>query len=783
MPDGLKPEMQTPADKRGGASKVQKISKQMKRQVLCHWIAIASVLLSLLLLQSCRETPEARFARFMKSGESLMAKKDPARAALEFRNAVQVRPQDPKSMFALAQALVAMGDYRQGVTALRKTLELDPKHIGAQIELSRLKVASSDRDLMNEAQTDLRGVLAADGSNPDALQVLALSELKLGSPADAAKHLEEALTHAPQNLVIAATLAQAKLYEKDVAGAEDVLKKAVAASPNSSDAALVMARFYVALKRYPEAFSQYDRAISLDAKNEQALLGLASLQNATAKKADAEQTLRKLAAFPDADAKSYLPLFLFESGRQAEAVKDFEAIAKEFPGNRQVRTRLVAAYQASNRVEDAKKVLGDALAKNPKDADALIQRAELLVADGKFDQAENDLNRVLRDHADSPEYHYTVARLYKARGADGRYRDELSKVLDLNKFFEPARVDLANSYITIKQPKAAIAVLDQAPESQKGDLSLLVQRNWADWEMQDMAAMRKGIDQGLAAQRSSDLLIQDGLWKLRTGNAAGARASLEEALKMRPDDLQAIDGIRESYVAQHQLPAAIARVKELAAAQPKSAKVQEFLGTLLLIHGTPAEARAALEAAKADDPQDPTADMRLTQLAISQSKWDDAEKSLNAVLSHKENSLARLWLGNVLEIKGNHAGALEQFRKAVADDPRNLDALNNLAYLLLTQAHDNDQALKYAEQAVEGNPNDVDSNDTLGWILYHKGSYTMAIKHLELASKGPNAVSKYHLAMAYAKAGSMPRAKTVLAAALKQNPALPEALEARQLVK
>jgi predicted Zn-dependent protease len=93
-----------------------------------------------------------------------------------------------------------------------------------------------------------------------------------------------------------------------------------------------------------------------------------------------------------------------------------------------------------------------------------------------------------------------------------------------------------------------------------------------------------------------------------------------------------------------------------------------------------------------------------------------------------------------------------------------------------------DEALKYAQKAVELDPARPSYADTLGWILYRKGLYTAAIPYLEKGSTADrSAVGKYHLAMAYAKTGDK-RDRTVLAAALKQNPRLPEAKTAQEIV-
>ena len=82
-----------------------------------------------------------------------------------------------------------------------------------------------------------------------------------------------------------------------------------------------------------------------------------------------------------------------------------------------------------------------------------------------------------------------------------------------------------------------------------------------------------------------------------------------------------------------------------------------------------------------------------------------------------------------------------------------------------------------AQEAKERQPTDPQVADTLGWILYRKGLYPLALKELEFASAPSSRWRpKFHLAMVYLKMGYRDKGNTVLAAAMKQNPNLPKAL-------
>ncbi len=748
------------------------------------WMQIGIIVILSLALGGCNRSPQARRDKFLARGKEALAKHEYSRAILEFRTAAQAMPKDAEPYYQIGLASLDAHDLRTAVGAFRKALDLNPKHPGAQLRMAELMSMTDERNWLNDAETRLKSLMEASPVTPEMLNTLALTEMKLGKTENAVDDLEQVLAKAPRELTSSILLARAKLLQNDVKGAEDVLKKASAAQPKSADPHVILGRFYTSQRRTADAESEFQRALELDPRSGPALMNLAVLQNALGHKKEAEAGFKRLAGFGDKNYNPVYALFLFEEGRRDEAVHEFERLAKEDPQDRLARTRLVAAYRSVNRTPDAEKVLDKALQKNPKDFDALLQRGEISLANGKYGPAEADLNQVLHVQPNSAEAQYLLGKLHQARGETLSYRQDLSKALQLNPYLLSVRLELAGVLTDAKEGQAALDLLGEAPESQKQLPGFLVQRNWALWALGNMPEMRKGIDQGLASGKSSDLLLQDGLWKLRTGNPSGARAALEQALNMNSGDLRALAALKQTYDAQKQSSAALQKVKEYASRQPKSAPVQEYLGVLLMATGDKKDARAAFEAAKAADPRFVTADLSLIQLDAAEGKLDDAAGALKALISADGgNTTARLWLGNIEESKGDHNAAIEQFRKVLEANPSDAQASNNLAYLLVEYHGQTDEALKYAQKAVELAPERPAYCDTLGWILYRKGVYGSAVKYLEKAdSHSANAVWKYHLAMAYAKAGERNRGRATLQAALQLNSKVPEARIAQDVV-
>jgi tetratricopeptide (TPR) repeat protein len=263
---------------------------------------------------------------------------------------------------------------------------------------------------------------------------------------------------------------------------------------------------------------------------------------------------------------------------------------------------------------------------------------------------------------------------------------------------------------------------------------------------------------------------------------AGAAAAAERALDQSPENVQALSVLVFSYFAQNQMATGVRKARERGGRQPKSALMQQFLGQVLLSNGDRSGARKAFNAARTAKPGLLPSELALAEIDTEEGRWDDARKTLSALVSsHPASVPAHLLFANLEMTVGKKAEAIQEYRKAVALDENNAQALNGLAYIL-AETRQPDEAMKYAQKAKELAPNNPAVDDTLGWAYFQKGLYTLAVSHLEGATaKEGSAVQRYHLAMAYLKAGDPQRGRQALDAALKMDPNLPEAQAARQI--
>lgn len=745
---------------------------------------VTAILLSLMFwLVGCSRTPQQQRDRAMRSAEKALKAHDLGRAIFFYRAAEKADPKYPEAHFQLGLAYLEVGSLRDAVKELKETADLDPNRFDAQLKLSEILALSRNSEMMQEAERRIRAVLNLNPGNADALGALALAEFGLGKQDQALEHLQASVEKAPQNIRPAISLAIIEIRKGNWTGAEAILKRSVDSSPRSVETAVSVGRFYFAFGKNNEAEAQFRRALTIDSQSGPALLALGETKLAQGNQQEAERVFAQLSALKERKYKPVHATFLAQQGRFDEAIDELARLYKDDPDDRATRGRLIGAYVLAQRTGDAEKLLSKIIAKNPKDVEALLQRAEFYIRDKKLGEAETDLNLIFRYEPESPNAHYLMASIFKARGAISNQKRELNEALRSDPRFLPARISLVQYYIGNQDPRSAVDLLDHAPDDQRVANMVQVTRIWALLAAGDLDEMGKSLDRALAVARNTDLLVQKGVYEARRNHWPEARAALAEVLEKDPENTRALDALAQTYVAQNQQAAGVQKIREQASRFSGSARLQHLLGEWLLATGDHAGARGALEKAKAADSKYAAADWALARLDLSEGKLDDSRKLLTGSIAKNASSIeARLLLAVVEDISGHVPQATEQYRKLLDMEPGNVIVLNNLAYLLADRGNQADEAEHFAKEAVNLTPDQSAMQDTLGWIYYRKGLLRESVTHLEKAvSLDGTPRRKYHLAMAYFRVGSTDKAQKTLRDAMAADPNLPEALAALQV--
>jgi tetratricopeptide (TPR) repeat protein len=134
-------------------------------------------------------------------------------------------------------------------------------------------------------------------------------------------------------------------------------------------------------------------------------------------------------------------------------------------------------------------------------------------------------------------------------------------------------------------------------------------------------------------------------------------------------------------------------------------------------------------------------------------------------------------LGDLFTAKSDWKNAEAEYQSAVAINPQNGFASDDLARAMLHTGGSLDVALSLAQTARRELPDSPLAVDTMGWIYYQRGEYALAVNSLEqalaLEQKHPapgNPDIEYHLGMAYEKNRQLALAREHFEHVLKTDP-------------
>jgi tetratricopeptide (TPR) repeat protein len=183
-------------------------------------------------------------------------------------------------------------------------------------------------------------------------------------------------------------------------------------------------------------------------------------------------------------------------------------------------------------------------------------------------------------------------------------------------------------------------------------------------------------------------------------------------------------------------------------------------------------------------------------LALEPANFNAVEGIVSALIAQGRSVAARLFLNQhrpalwdehpaaaldfalALDRTGDWRNAQKAYSMVIALDPKNVTALNNLAYLLAQHDGDLDDALMYAERAARLGPDRAEAQDTLGYIHIRRGELDAALQVFDRLLENTPAHAEA-LALQLAANGRADAVRTKLAAALAANPS-PEARQAIQ---
>ncbi len=275
----------------------------------------------------------------------------------------------------------------------------------AQIRAGTLLLVSGE---FAAAQTRAELALKADPKSVAAHILLGNAHAGLNEPGSALRQIEQAITLEPSYAPAWTALGAVKFLGGQRGDAAPAFQKAVDLAPQSIDARLALANFQWASGQMAEAESTLRAALDIDSRNAAAHRVLALLYLSTNRAPSAEPHFKALATEPG--GKLALADYYMGLRRSADALALIDELEKsnDQAQVQSARLRRAALAYGSGRKPEAHQILDQLIEAKPRNAEARVAKARMLLADGKAADALEQAREAVKADGTLPSAHYTA---------------------------------------------------------------------------------------------------------------------------------------------------------------------------------------------------------------------------------------------------------------------------------------------------------------------------------------------------------------------------------------
>ena len=598
--------------------------------------------------------------------------------------------------------------------------------------------------------------------------------------------LNQAILNDPSQGPLYSNVGLLQLARGDRQMAEASFKKAVRASAGRIEPRVALAHFYRSQSRDTEAEAILNEAAAIDPTSIQVNSNLAELYMSTGRPLKAEAPLKAIAdARQDPESQFTLSDYYTRTRRTKQPAVILDKLAATSQTYGLAKARLAAIDYTEGRGEEAYKILDELLKREPHNTLGLLLKGRLLFVEKKHDRAlVMAKNAIAADPERSGDAHLLAAQVYQGQGRLEEAEAEFKQVLKLAPGAVGPQIALSRLYSAKGEKQAAVDFAQQAVTSTPNDPDARMTLVRAVLATGDTVRADKEI-RGMLAQfpSSAAVHVQTAALYLARKDPLAARAAFSRALELDPSSAEALAGLVALDLAVKNERSALDRLGARLATAPEDASAWYLAARSYAIVGDAAQTERALLKTMELDAGNVQAFAMLGDLRARQGKLDDALQQFRNWADREPKSVAaHTMVGLLLERLNKPAEAKYAYEKTLEINPHAAVAANNLAWLHAEGGGNLDVATDLAQMAKSQAPDQPAFNDTLGWIYYKKDLVEQAVPLIQQSlEKDPNnALTHYHLGMAYAKAGEDSKAIVSLKRALALDPKLSTGDEARR---
>lgn len=684
---------------------------------------------------------------------------------------LSANPDDQASRLLLAATYERAGDLRLAIAAYDEALNRSPRDIRIIVPAVAALYKGKEYDRADEILNR-----AAKGNlyYPELSRLQLQSFLRRGDLSSASDILEGMSTDDPNNRSVSLSLALLKIRQKKFDEAVEILSKLKNQEPNSlpvtsvqvaldirrgksvealqlcdemvnklrsASAYILRARTYAMLKQTDKAIEDFERAITGEPNNIEALVA-------------------------ESD-------FYRSAGRLDKAINDIQKAMSLEPNSIGVQKRAISLLLGSgNRdiVSEGKDILDKALAANPDDVELCLYKARLLLAEGtapSIKEATNVLKAVTENRSDFGGAWVLLAEIALRQKQSAKAMDIVLQGLahlpnDRSLLLLKARLEAA------KSPTLSIPTLKALQELDPNDTDIamtLADTYMAAGQPQQALELIKtqlSSCRGTPNERKVNIFLAAALY--RNDNKEDSQKEFASLIQSDPND-------------PGPLLAQVRLLKEDKVWEQLNQKVADWYQ---------------------NHPKDTYVPIAIAEdvAAIRSNEATKTAENILRMILEKDSGCAEAMniLATLLQNSGRSAEAAVLYQQILTIQPDNAIAINNLAWIMCEEEGKCKEALELAQRGLKVAPDYIDLIDTRGVVYYKLAQYDKAVQDftrcVELYPEGtPSATTSYlHLGRALVKLGQKDEAVNTLRQALKLNTetgglSAAEAAEAQHLLE
>ena len=432
-------------------------------------------------------------------------------AVIEYRSALQIDPKRGDIRLKLADVYMRLGELRGALGESVRAADLLPKDVSAQLRAGNLLLrAGSFEDAKGRADA----AAALDSKNSEALVLRGNALAGLKDLDGALAEFQEAIALNPTDELAYQSLGVVQRVRGQGAEAEAAFRKRDRGRTDSRvSARMGLANYLWAQGRAPEAEEILKAALALDPANLSTNRALAVFYLASNRQQDAAPYFQTIANTAKT-SEALLSLADYYAGmkRYDDSAKVLHEVAARPEANAAAQTRLAAIDAHNGQRAQALAKLRDVIAQHPKEMTARLLVAQLLVADGKSDEALAEATGIVRDEPTASVADAAYLLIGAINAATDRPEDAIKayeEVLKRDPQSIAANVALSSLQLSTGSLDKATTYAQAALATRPGNaLALammvriyLVQGNTAEGQG-DAPAARESISQGSARPQS-----------------------------------------------------------------------------------------------------------------------------------------------------------------------------------------------------------------------------------------------------------------------------------------